>query len=172
MPLGLADHTPNSCRGRGWLRLRLAAGIHRTQLDRKLALGADPDGDSELSHRASQLCDARSRRLIAKAIERAIAQTERYPQSALLPVNREEVVRARPLLLRLATRLRASEDASPCGVAIVRLLLTEDTSPIISPGWSRAKAAAGALEEEARVALGALDGQPASRRRRPVPLSP
>jgi hypothetical protein len=112
------------------------------------------------------------RRSLAKGIERAIAQTERYSESAALPINREEVVRSRPLLLRLAVRLRAPENASPCGVAIVRLLLTEDTSPIISPGWSRAKAAAGALEEEARVALGALDGQPASRRHRPVPLSP
>lgn len=125
-----------------------------------LARGADPDESSELALRTRQLCGARTRRSLAKGIERAIAQTERYSQSAALPVNREEVARARPLLLCLAERLRASEDVSPRGVAIVRLLLTEDTSPIMSPGWSRARATAGALEGEARSALAALDGRP------------
>jgi hypothetical protein len=94
---------PKGDLGRGRLRLHLAVAIRRTQLDRKLAQGADPTESQELALRARQLSAVRM---------------------------------------------------------IVRLLLTEDISPIMSPGWSRAKAAAGALEAEARVALAALDRRP------------
>jgi nucleotidyltransferase/DNA polymerase involved in DNA repair len=160
MPLGLASRIPQSRADRGWLRLHLGVTLRRTQLDRVLARGADPDESSELALRARQLCGGRTRRSLARGIERAIAQAERYSQSTALPVNREEIARARPLLVRLAERLRAPEDASPRGVAAVRLLLTEDTSPIMSPGWSRASGIAGALEGEARSALAALDGRP------------
>jgi hypothetical protein len=151
---------PKGDLGRGRLRLHLAVAIHGTQLDRKLAQGADPTESQELALRARQLSAVRMRRSLAKGIERVIAQAERYSESAALPINREEVVRSSPLLLRLAARLRAPENVSPCGIAIVRLLLTEDTSPIMSPGWSRATAAPGALEEKARVSLAALDRQP------------
>jgi hypothetical protein len=144
-----------------WLSLRLRGLLQQARLDRLLAEGADPAETAALSLRARQLQRPRRRRALAKGLEGAIVQAKRYSGSHIdSPISQEEVARAHPLLLSLAERLRGHEAVSPRGVAIVKLLLTDSTSPIFSPGWSRARAAPGELERQARAALAALDERP------------
>jgi hypothetical protein len=162
VPLKLPTHSqeagPTSS---GRLTLRLRVLLKRTQLDLRLAEGADPAETATLMLRARQLQGTRQRRALANGLERAIAQAKRYSGSNVdSPISREEVARAHPLLLRLAERLRNSDTVSPRGVVILRRLLTDTTSPIFSPGWSRARAAPGELERQARAALSALDERP------------
>ena len=136
-----------------------AALIHGTRLDRQLAAGVDPEMSTALSQRARWLQGARRRRALARSLERDIEMAERATPAAAaaLPVNRDEVVRARPLLFEILERLREPEAVSARGVALVRLLLTDAASPIFSPGWSTAPARPGALERQARVVLAAFD---------------
>ena len=145
----------------GRLTLRLRVLLKRTQLDRLLAEGADPAQAAALMLRARQLQSTRQRRALANGLERAIAQAQRYSGDNVdSPIDREGVAGTRPLLLGLAERLRSPEAVSPHGMATIRCLLTDTTSPIFSSGWSQAKAAPGELERQARVALAALDERP------------
>jgi hypothetical protein len=149
----------------GRLTLHLRVLLKRSRLDRLLAEGTDPAEAATLMLRARQLQGARQRRALANGLERAIAQAKRYSgRNVDSPIDREEVARAHPLLFGLVERLRGPEAVSPHGMAMIRRLLTDTTSPIFSPGWSQAKAAPGELERQARVALAALDARPSDLR--------
>lgn len=154
---GLPPHPEQA--GHRWRpALLLRVLLHRSQLDRQLAEGVDPNQTPVLSLRARQLQSMRLRRSLANGLARDVEMTEgRSRDSAALPINREEVIRARPLLLRLVERLREPGVASPRGVAMVRRLLTDGSSPIFSPGWSGAKTAPRALERQARTILSIFD---------------
>jgi hypothetical protein len=140
------------------LPLHLRVLLHRLRLDKDLLGGASPRESAELSCRARQLQRARGRRALAKNLDRTIAQVERYRRAdtAGLPLNRNEVLRARPLLLQLSEQLRGPEAVSPRGVLLVRWLLGDASSPVFSPEWSRARSKPGELERQARIALAAL----------------
>jgi hypothetical protein len=157
---GLPPHPEQA--GHRWRpALLLRVLLHRSQLDRQLAEGVDPNQTPALSLRARQLQSMRLRRSLANGLKRDVEMTEgrRARDSAALPVNREEVIRARPLLLRIVERLRQPGAVSPRGVAMVRWLLSDAASPIFSPGWSGAKTAPGALESQARTILAVFDGR-------------
>ena len=141
------------------LTLPLRVLLRRGSLDRALAEAADPNRSPELSLRARQLQGARQRRTLADGIERTIEAAERAASKSgpALPVNRREVTRARSFLLQLCEQLRGPEVPAPRGLAMVRGLLTDDTSPIYSTAWSGAPVIPGALECRARAALEALD---------------
>ena len=134
--------------------------LHGSRLDRQLAAGVDPEMGAALTQRARWLLGARRRRALARSLERDIEMAERFSssKSAVIPVNRAEIQRARPLLLQILARLKEPEAVSARGVAMVRLLLTDAASPIFSPGWSTAPAAPGALERQAGAVLAAFDG--------------
>lgn len=118
---------------------------------------AAPNANAEWA----RLSAARRRRALAKTLERDIEMAERRvsPGSIAIPVDREQVKRARPLLLQILERLKDAREVSPHGVAMVRLLLTDAASPVFSPGWSTAKSTPGELESRARDAIAALDGR-------------
>lgn len=147
--------------GQWWRRpgLFLQVLLHRSSLDRELARGVAPGQTPALALRARQLQSMRLRRSLANGLQRDVEMTEgrRARDSAALPVNREEVIRARRLLLRIVERLRDPGAVSPRGVATVRWLLSDGASPIFSPGWSTTKSAPGALESQARTILSIFD---------------
>jgi hypothetical protein len=63
----------------------------------------------------------------------------------------DEVLEARAALLALARRLRAPEPTAARGVAMVRLLLTDATSPLYQP------AGQGTLGRQVRAAAAAME---------------
>lgn len=150
------------CAGYSWRpTLLLRVLLHRSSLDRQLAEGIDPEQTGALSLRARQLQGMRLRRSLASSLTRDIVMTEGRPSryDTALPINREEVIRARPLLLQLVERLRGTGSLSPRGVAMIRWMLTDGSSPIFAPGWSRAKSAPRALERHAQNVLAVFDGK-------------
>ena len=148
---------------RAWMPLRIRVLLQRGRLDQMLADGVDPGQTPVLSLRAQQLQALSQRRRLASGLERLVAQADRRQSGggSTVPINRREIIRARALLLQLTERLRDPAAACPRGVAIIRRLLTDDSSPIFSPAWSGRRPAQRALERHARAALAAFDGQPA-----------
>lgn len=106
------------------------------RLDRELAAGASPRASALLALRAQRITGRRSRRRLADGLARAIrdAQATTPGFSAAVRPHRREVLAARTVLATLDRRLRAPEPVTARGVALLRVLLTEGTSPLYRPG--------------------------------------
>jgi hypothetical protein len=95
---------------------------------------------------------ARRRLRLAEGLERAVerAGRPRTGLTAAVPVSRDAVGEARPVLLDVAERLRQPRDVRPEGFLIVRELLCDGASPLYLGG-------PGELRRAANDALRALD---------------
>jgi hypothetical protein len=134
-PAGQAENLHPSRSGRK-LVLSLLAWLKRWRLDRELAAGSDLY-EPLLRARAKKLTHARVREAIASRLERAIAAAEGGPRrrlSAAIPVRREAVREARPLMLSLALALREPGPLSPQGIARAELLVTDGGSSLYWDG--------------------------------------
>lgn len=120
------------------LPVRLRAAWAHQDLDRRLAEGADPDGDPLLACRARRLRDPGYRATLASGLERLVAAVDEPapPLSARVPVRRRAVRDARHELMRLAGELRHMLDPDPQGVAMAERLLTDLASPVYSTASS------------------------------------
>jgi hypothetical protein len=123
------------------------------QLDRDLARGFDPEARPELALRAKQLTSEETRAGLARALEAAVHLAHASPPSLGTPVGvqRYAVRDNAKLLLQLAERLREQRPADPRGVAMVRALTSDGSSPLY---WATAPYS---LRNFARSALDALD---------------
>lgn len=113
------------------------ARLRAYSLDTKLAHGIEPWRTPVLAARARQLTGDRSRRSLARCLERLVERVEEPPRltlSAVVHPSRPRVREARPLLLMLAARLRGGEPVDPRGVAALRNLLTDGNSPVYTRG--------------------------------------
>ncbi len=125
---------------RSGLRLRLRVLLRRGALDRQLSDGLAAEGSEDRALRARQLGDAHTRRRLARSLRGLIEDselpaTERL--SAAVPVCRRAVLPCRQALLGLAERLERTDPVNPCGVARVRVLLTDGGSPVYDPHPAR-----------------------------------
>jgi hypothetical protein len=117
------------------LRLRLRVRLHRSELTRRLADGADPHASPELALRARQLTAPREIRAAVKGLDRVLCEAA-APSRALTaqaPLQRAEILAARPFLLNLRQRLHESENPDPAGIAQTELLLTDGCGPLYAP---------------------------------------
>jgi hypothetical protein len=131
----------------------------RARLDRELAAGADPAAEARRAYRARQLTEMRTRRRVARGIERVVSQAQRSWRGASsgVPLQRRAVLGARPVLLTLARALVTPGTVRARGVASALLLLTDGSGPLYFP------ADAHALTEAGLAAIAALeDGRPPS----------
>jgi hypothetical protein len=103
-----------------------------TDLDRRLAEGADPHGDRLLKLRAARLVMPASRALLATGLERVVASVHKpkSPLSAAVAVRRRPVRDARHDLLTLADDLSRMAAPNPRGVAMAERLITDPGSPL------------------------------------------
>ena len=137
-------------RQRGAVVRTLVARFAAPRLDRRIAAGEPPSGDPLLARRSVQLVSGRSRRQLARGLERA-AFAERDPVvSAAVPVNDRAVEVAEPAIRQLATALRSRLAVDARGVALTHLLLTEPCSALYRPAYPEE------VYELAREALFAL----------------
>jgi hypothetical protein len=118
--------------------------LFRRDLDRKIALGADPASSPELSRRARQLVSPGFRARMAAGLRRTIAAAEQpWPRrSTQVPVQRSAILGERGQLLDLAHLLTEEDTVSPRGVARIEELLTDGRSPLYYPAPRGALAAA------------------------------
>jgi hypothetical protein len=132
---------------------RVRTELRGRQLDRDLARGFDPEARPELALRAKQLTSEETRAGLARALEAAVHLAHASPPSLGTPVGvqRYAVRDNAKLLLQLAERLREQGPADARGVAMVRALTSDGSSPLY---WARAPESLGNV---VRSALGALD---------------
>ena len=115
----------------------LLARVRAHSLDLQLAHGIEPWRTPVLAARARQLTDERSRRSLAACLEHIVERAEDLPRltlSAVVEPSRPGVQEARPQLLMLAARLRGGEPINPRGVAALKDVLSDGTSPMYRCG--------------------------------------
>jgi hypothetical protein len=121
------------------LGLRMDVLAHRWSLDQRLAEGAYPERDAALGLRARQLTSPKLRRRLADSLTRAVRRVS-VPNvfSPAAPLDRRAVAQVRPQLVELADRLQDStRPVEPRGVAMIKELLADGTSPLYSPRWDQ-----------------------------------
>ena len=133
-------------------RTRLTARLRSWTLDSRLASGACPDSTAALSLRAHSLIGGSTRQRLANALRRLVREAQRPPDPFLrgVPICRDEILRARAGLEELADQLLDPMPVDARGVAMVRLLLADGSSPI----YHRCRD--GDLEQALQQALDAL----------------
>ncbi len=119
----------------------------------------------------SDLARRHERRLrdsLAESLERAVDDVDRPLRrfGAGAPVDRTAVAEAAPLLLQIASRLRAEGPLPVTALGQVRALLTDGIGPLYSRSPHRSDPPPGTLAAGARTVLGAC------RSRDPVPGAP
>lgn len=117
--------------------LSMAALLRANGLDRQLASGIEPWRTPLLAARARQLTGDRKRRSLARGLDQLVEQAEEPASVALTAAvspSRPGVREAQPLLLMLATRLRAGDPVDPRGVAALNNLVTDGAGPIYAKG--------------------------------------
>jgi hypothetical protein len=117
------------------LGLRLRVRVHRLDLTRRLAEGADVCASRELALRAGRLTSPREVRACVEGLDRVLRESV-APSRGLTsqaPLQREAIRAARPFLLNLRERLRETESPRAAGVARVELLLTDGAGPLYAP---------------------------------------
>lgn len=148
------DHLSQRRRA-GWrrrTRWALLARWHAETLDRALAAGVGPYAGALTAVRAHQLTTMRSRRQLADGLQRVRrdATSELSGWTAVVTPDRHEVAAAAPEIDALERRLRDAGRIDAAGAAMVRLLLTDGTSPLYDP------VGAGSLARHLRVVAGVL----------------
>ena len=122
------------------LALRARVRVTRGRLDRELANGRLCESTPALAVRARQLVAARERRQLARDLRGVVAYVDRVdsrPTISTVVIDRAAVRSARQALVRLAERLEGWAPASPRGVALTRVLLTDGLSPLFNPNSDR-----------------------------------
>lgn len=112
----------------------LRVRYRRASLDRRLAAGADPRTDPDLSRRAEQLTDAGTRLRIAIVLDRLLdeAAGPTAPFSSKVPLARTAIVACAPRLCELAGRLEGAAPLTAQGIAQAAILVREGDSPLFS----------------------------------------
>lgn len=118
------------------IRVRLRARIMANRLDRQVEAGVWIQPKSALAAHTSRLTSRRERntlaRLLTEILDRADNPNSR--RSSHVPLDRCNVDGARSLLETIIERLQSTAHVRPRGVARLRLLLADGTSPLYSGG--------------------------------------
>jgi hypothetical protein len=109
---------------------RLLAHVCADRIDHALAAGIVPDSTVAASLRAQTLIGVSARRILSRSL-RDLTHQARTPAPRVYPVPlcRRKVLAAEELLEQIADRLVAARPVAPCGVAQIRVLLTDGRSP-------------------------------------------
>lgn len=113
-------------------RTRLWTHLRSRRLDQALASHISPDSSAALSLRARALIGTTARAALAGSVRRLIKEAEHptRPLTFRVPICRAKILRSRETLEALADRLVSADPVDACGVARVRLLLSDGSGPI------------------------------------------
>lgn len=121
---------------------RISARVRGAALDRQLADGVATWSSRAHAARAVHITSARSRRGLARALERLLAEaaapTRAQLGSAVVPACRASVIEAAPQIAGLAVRLRSRAPVQAAGVARLLTLLSDGGGPVYSRTGDRA----------------------------------
>jgi hypothetical protein len=118
----------------GWW-VRLCAILRAHSLDGRLLAGEDPGSSPVLRERRAHLLARETRRRLAAALERAVADADREQPwlTPQIPLRRREIHETEPLLISLSRDLEDEEPVNPRGVILIWRLLHEGDSPLYAP---------------------------------------
>ena len=135
------------------LRERIAAHVHADRIDDALAHGIAPDANAVTALRAATLTSTRSRRGLADALERVVAEAAHPTPTSLMqvPLNRRAVLVARTEIDDVRRRLLRPGPVSARGAAQIRVLLTSGRGPLRGGGDLRRVLCDAALALDALV---------------------
>ena len=132
-PVEAIGYLPRTVVGRRLTRVR--ARLRRRRLDRALAQGADPWTDAELLVRASDLTSPAVRHQVASSLEALVDVAEgRCSQSPYLRVRTAVVLSRRETLRALALRLRDPAPVELPVLALLAVLVWDESSPVYVGG--------------------------------------
>jgi hypothetical protein len=142
-PAPYGDPTP-------WTRVRV--WWRRPTLTARLANGADPDESTDLMLVARELIGAPKRSQLAAALDRVVRAAAQRPRpwTAVVPLNRREILAARDELVELSERLRADTPVPVRAVALTAVLVRDGASPVYD---RKAETGLWRLARRARLAL-------------------
>lgn len=120
------DHETYATPRRVRLRDRISTRVHRFALDCALAQGVAPETSPALALRAQQLLKPTVRRRAGKEIQRLVHNARHDPA----PRARHAIRAVEPQLKELALRLLDDQPIAVCGIAHVRTLLGDGSSPL------------------------------------------
>jgi hypothetical protein len=114
----------------------------------------------ELVARLARRHERRLRGSFADSLERAVAEVDGplHRGGAAATIDRPGVAEAAPLLLQIATRLRAGPLA-PAAMGLLRSLLSDGAGPLYSRSAHRSEYPPGTLSRLARAVLAACEDQ-------------
>jgi len=131
--------TPDSARrgqARPSVRARMTARLRAARFDRALAVGVPAPAGSALALHAARLTSVAERQAVARALRRAVrdAKDTRATQSGRVPMHRANIASAEALIDEVTLRLHAPRPVSARGMARLRQLLSNGTSPLFRHG--------------------------------------
>jgi len=146
--------TPDTARrghARPSVRARLTARLRAARFDRALAVGMPAPAGSALAAHAARLTSVAERHTIARALRRAVrdAKDTRATQTGRVPMHRANIASAEALIAQVALRLQVPHPVNARGMARLRQLLSDGTSPLYRHG-------SGDLAGRLRAVLAAL----------------
>jgi hypothetical protein len=111
---------------------RLLARVLTWRLDSALANGACPDSSAPLSLRAHRLISRTTRQGLSREIHRILRDAKRPPppHDPRVPICGRKIIQAGPALEQLAAQLLYPGPVDARGVAHVKILLRDGSSPI------------------------------------------
>jgi len=116
--------------------LGLRVLLRRDALDRALADGARPDDTPALALRARQLATRREAEHVGERLEAILHELDLPPARALTsraPLQRAQIIAARPFVANLAQRLHDVEHPHAVGIARARQLVVDGSGPLYAP---------------------------------------
>ncbi|HVX32978.1 MAG TPA: hypothetical protein VHA80_07545 [Solirubrobacterales bacterium] len=117
---------------------RLRVRALRGGLDRRLAAGADPLAEPDLTRRAAQLTEPGTRRRIAAVLDGILDEAVGSPApfSSRVPLARTAIVACAPRICEIAGRLEGEAPVAAQGVAQATILVHDGDSPLFSTSTS------------------------------------
>ena len=130
---------PDSARrGHAWrsVRARMTARLRAGRFDRALAVGVPAPTGSALAVHAARLTYVAERQAVARALRRAVrdAKDTRATPSGRVPMHRANIASAEALTDEVTLRLHAPHPVRVRGMARLRQLLSNATSPLYRHG--------------------------------------
>ena len=134
-----AAGTPDSARrghARPSIRARVTARLRARRFDRALAVGVPAPAGSALAAHAARLTSVAERETVARVLRRAVcdAKDTRATRSGRVPMHRANIVSAEALIDEVRLRLHVPHPVSARGMARLRQLLSNGTSPLYRHG--------------------------------------
>ena len=128
--------TPRRGHTRRSIRARLTARLRAARFDRALAVGVPAPAGSALAVHAARLSSVAQRQAVAQALRRAVrdATDTRATRCGRAPMHRATIASAEALIDEVTRRLHAPDPVSTRGMARLRQLLSDGTSPLYRHG--------------------------------------